>query len=167
MFDNVKIRIANSNDAKSISTLINGVAHYFTLHPKGVGAEAFLATVSESAIRSYICASNFHYLAGFADGNLAGVVAIRDNKHLYHLFVSPPYQGRGFARALWNAAMTLAMRQGNPGEFTVNSTPYAVKVYASFGFEPAGQKVETKGIAFVPMNYRRGALLSELNDKEL
>ena len=162
----MEIRIANSNDAKSISTLINGLAHHFTLHPEGIGAEPFLETVSESAIESYIRAPNFHYLVGSVDGNLAGVVAIRDNKHLYHLFVYPSFQGRGLARDLWNAAMGHAMQHGNPGEFTVNSTPYAVDVYSAFGFEPVGPKVETKGIAFVPMRYRRGALASESNDQQ-
>jgi GNAT superfamily N-acetyltransferase len=161
----MQIRIANPTDARGISTLIRSVAHYFTIHPKGFGAEPFLETISESAIESYIRASNFHYLAGFVDENLAGVVAVRDNNHLYHLFVSPPCQGRGLARELWNAAMEHALQQGNPGEFTVNSTPYAVAVYAAFGFEPAGPKVETKGIAFVPMKYSRGARLSESNGK--
>lgn len=161
------IRIANPNDAKSISALINGVAHYFTLHPEGIGAESFLETISEAAIESYIRDPNFHYLIGFLDGKLAGVVAIRDNKHLYHLFVSPPYQGRGLARTLWNAAMGKAIQHGNPGEFTVNSTPYAEAVYTAFGFEPTGSKIETKGIAFVPMRYRSGVQDSQSHSKQL
>jgi GNAT superfamily N-acetyltransferase len=162
----MEIRIANSKDAKGISALIKGVAHYFTLDPKGIGAESFLETISEAAIESYILDSHFHYLVGILDGKLAGVVAIRDNKHLYHLFVSPPYQGRGLARNLWNVAMAKAVQHGNPGEFTVNSTPYAEAVYAAFGFEPTGSKVETKGIAFVPMRYRRDAQVFESPSKQ-
>lgn len=150
----VNIRIATPEDAKAISTLIRSVAHYFTLHPEGVGAEAFFETISESAIDSYIRAPNFLYLAGFLNEKLVGTVAVRDNKHLYHLFVCSEYQDRGLARKLWNTAMTNAIDSGNPGEFTVNSTPYAVPIYATFGFEPTGPKVETKGIAFVPMKFR-------------
>lgn len=147
------IRTANPKDAKAISTLICSVSHYFTLHPEGVGAEAFLETISEKAIEGYINAANFHYLVGFKDGALAGVVAIRDNKHLYHLFVSPQFQRRGVAKELWSVAMSYAVQHGNSGEFTVNSTPYAAPVYASFGFEATGQRVETKGIAFIPMKF--------------
>lgn len=37
------------------------------------------------------------------------------------------------------------------GEFTVNSSLYAVPVYERYGFIPAGLRVEVHGIAFVPM----------------
>jgi GNAT superfamily N-acetyltransferase len=155
----LKIRIATPQDATAISSLIFSVANYFTLHPQGVGAEAFFETISESAIASYISDPNFVYLTGSVDGNLVGVVAVRGNTHLYHLFVSPVFQRRGLARELWNTAMANAMQRGNPGEFTVNSTPHAVPVYATFGFEATGPIVETKGIAFVPMRYRRSSLV--------
>jgi predicted GNAT family N-acyltransferase len=46
-----------------------------------------------------------------------------------------------------------ALSRGNMGQFTVNSTPHAVPVYACFGFKATGPQVETKGIAFVPMRY--------------
>jgi hypothetical protein len=40
---------------------------------------------------------------------------------------------------------------GNHRGFTVNSTPYAMPVYERFGFKATGPRVETRGIAFVPM----------------
>lgn len=145
------IRTATSHDAESISVLIRSVAHYFTLHPQGLGAEEFLEAISGDAIEGFIHAANFRYFAGFMGDDLAGVVAIRDDKHLYHLFVSPQFQRQGLARQLWTHAKADALRHGNPGAFTVNSSPFAVAVYAAFGFVPAGDKVETRGIAFVPM----------------
>jgi GNAT superfamily N-acetyltransferase len=152
----MNIRSATSQDAGAISTLIRSVAHYFTLHPEGVGAEDFLKTISKDSIEGYINAPNLNYLAGFIDDTLVGVVAIRDNKHLHHLFVSPLFQRRGISRELWNTAMKMAIQLGNPDEFTVNSTPFAAPVYASFGFEAVGQKVETHGIAFIPMKLSLG-----------
>lgn len=147
----MNIRPATSNDSKSISTLIRSVAHYFTLHPQGLGAEGFLKTIASDAIDGLVQAAHFRYFAGFIGDDLAGVVAIRDNKHLYHLFVSPQFQRQGLASQLWVHAKADALRRGNPGEFTVNSSPFAVPVYASFGFEAVGDKVESQGIAFVPM----------------
>jgi GNAT superfamily N-acetyltransferase len=152
----LEIRSAKSTDALAISTLIRSVAHFFTLHPEGVGAEAFLETVSPAAIEDLINAPNFRYLVGSIEGELAGVAAIRDSAHLYHLFISPVFQRQGMGRLLWHEAMTDAIRRGNPGTFTVNSTPFAVPVYQSFGFTVAGPKVETKGIAFVPMTFGQG-----------
>jgi ribosomal protein S18 acetylase RimI-like enzyme len=149
----MNIRSANPDDSLSISLLIQSVAHYFTLHQEGIGAEDFLKTISPEAIEGYIKAPNFLYLAGFIDGELAGVVAIRDNRHLYHLFIAPKFQRKSLAKKLWHEAMAESIERGNPGTFTVNSTPFAVPVYESFGFEVTGPKRETKGIAFVPMTF--------------
>jgi GNAT superfamily N-acetyltransferase len=145
------IRVATREDAEAISALIHGLAHYFTLDPNGVGAEEFLKTIAPKSIAEYISARNFCYRVGIVGGVLAGVVAVRDNKHLYHLFVSPQFQKRGLSAQLWNYIKAESIRLGSPGEFTVNSTPYAVPVYEAFGFKATGDKIETKGIAFVPM----------------
>ena len=49
----------------------------------------------ESAIQGYVSASNFEYFVAESQGLLAGVVALRDNGHLFHLFVAEPFQGQG------------------------------------------------------------------------
>lgn len=147
----MQIRLAIEDDAESISALIQGVAHCFTLSPDGVGAEAFLESIRPPAVASYIKAANFIYFAGFADGRLAGVVAVRDLSHLYHLFVATEFRKRGIARTLWNHAKHAAMLAGSTRIFTVNSTPNAVPVYERFGFRATGPRVEANGIAFVPM----------------
>jgi hypothetical protein len=55
----MEIRRATPEDAEAISALIKSVAHYFTLHPQGLGAEAFLQSIEPEAIRGYITAPNF------------------------------------------------------------------------------------------------------------
>lgn len=145
------IRPATTNDAEAISALISGVAHYFTLHPQGLGAEAFLKTIEPSAISGYITAENIMYQVAFVDNELTGVIAIRDHHHLLHLFVAPTFQRQGIAERLWLFAKEQAIEAGNRDGFTVNSTPYAVPVYERFGFKATGPKVETHGIAYVPM----------------
>lgn len=123
----MQIRRADEDDAEAISALIQGLTHCFTLSPDGVGAEAFV------------------------DGRLAGVVAIRDRSHLYHLFVAAEFQKRGLARTLWNHAKQAALLAGSARIFTVNSTPHAEPVYERFGFQATGPRVEANGIAFIPM----------------
>jgi hypothetical protein len=44
-----------------------------------------------------------------------------------------------------------ALRAGNPGVFTVNSSVVAVPVYERFGFVMAGARVEKNGGRYVPM----------------
>lgn len=147
----MRIRLATPADAEAVSALIRGVSHFFTLRPDGAGAEAFLETVSPDAIHGYLSSPDYVYRVAEDDGAVAGVVALRGNTHLYHLFVAPDGHRRGLARRLWTEAMEAALRAGNPGEFTVNSSVYAVPVYERFGFVPTGPRVEANGIAFVPM----------------
>ena len=80
-----------------------------------------------------------------------GVVAIRDNSHLFQLFVIESLHSQGKGTLLWHHAKAAAIHAGNPGRFTVNSTVFGVPVYKTFGFKAVGPKTETKGIAFVPM----------------
>ncbi|HZD42121.1 MAG TPA: GNAT family N-acetyltransferase [Terriglobales bacterium] len=148
------IRRAVPEDAEAISTLIKSVAHYFTLNPQGGGAGAFFQSIEPEAIRGYITAPSFLYYAGLLDQQLAGVVAVRNTTHLYHLFVGKPFQERGLGRQLWQHAKEAAIAAGNRAGFTVNSTPHAAHFYQRFGFQATGPRIEMHGIAFIPMKLR-------------
>jgi GNAT superfamily N-acetyltransferase len=143
------IRQATQEDAEEISRLISSVAHFFTVEPDGSGAEGFMLSITPEAIRNKLRDPCFHYLCAFQGVTLAGVGALREGRHLFHLFVSPTFQRLGVARQLWQALQAAAVP---PAEvFTVNSTPYAVPTYERFGFVATGQRIEMNGIAFVPM----------------
>ena len=145
----MNIRPAKTQDAEAISALINASAHHFLLDSSGKGAERFLAAITPQAILGYISSSNFHYLIAEDGTGLAGAVALRDGRHLFHLFVSPNHQRQGLARTLWEAVKNCAARDLKT--FTVNSSPNAVAVYERFGFVVSGLRTEVNGIAFVPM----------------
>jgi GNAT superfamily N-acetyltransferase len=145
------ILLAAAVDAPAISQLILGLAHHFLAEASGGGAGAFLQSVSPSAICTLIESPAMRYCKAICGGQLAGVVAVRDNTHLYHLFVDPAYQGQGLGRTLWLHARDIALANGNAGSFTVNSTVYAVPVYERFGFRATSARVEKNGVAFVPM----------------
>ena len=149
--ETLSVRPALHDDAQSISVLIRGAAHYFTLQPNGEGAEQVLLGMTPDAIANYIRNPSFNYLVAVIDKQLAGVVAVRDGTHLFHLFVQTEFQRNGIALRLWQAAKSQAIAAGNTIGFTVNSTLYAVPVYQRFGFCATGSKVEKNGIAFVPM----------------
>lgn len=153
----MQIRIATSFDAAGISDLIRSLSDPFLSSPDGAGAERFFISINEQAIAIYVTASNFTYLVAEEDGVFAGIVAIRDNKHLFHLFVAPAYQGAGLARRLWEIVRNTAVINGNTGEFTVNASLNAVAVYARFGFVPTSEVVQMHGISFQPMSIPRGA----------
>lgn len=147
------IQRASASNAPAISQLIGGLSRFFTLNPQGTDAEGILQTISPASLQELIEAPNMAYYKATQGEQLAGVVAMRDNAHLHHLFVAPTFQGRGLGRLLWAHVRDEALACGNTGQFTVNSTPHAVPVYERFGFKATGPCVETKGIAFVPMRY--------------
>ncbi len=107
----------------------------------------FPRTLNASTWRS----PRYAYLVAELEGQIAGFVAMRDNKHLFHLFVAAAHQRIGIARALWEQARQVSLRAGPITEFTVNSSLNAVPVYLSFGFAPAGAIMQEHGIAFLPM----------------
>ena len=93
----------------------------------------------------------YKYHVAEEDGAIVGIVGIRDNSHLYHLFVADDFRGRGFARQLWLVARDACRRSGNMEGFTVNSSRFAVAMYRKFGFVVTGPAETQNGVTSVPM----------------
>lgn len=148
----MQIRPATIDDAEALSQLLYSVTSYFTIHPDGKGAEQFFETITPAAMAQRLQSAQFQYWAGCdLNGRLIGAVGIRDNTHLYHLYVAADQHRQGYASQLWAHAKQAAMAAGNPGEFTVNSSLYAEKLYLGLGFVPTAEKQEMHGLAFIPM----------------
>jgi len=145
------LRPALVADAPAIVALIDDLMPFLTLHPDGAGAEKFIENCRQPAIEGYLSLPNYAYQLAHIDGELAGVVAMRDNTHLFHMFVPRALHRRGMARRLWQAARDASLARGSVTAFTVNSSLYALPLYTSLGFVATGPKVEMGGIAFVPM----------------
>ncbi len=153
---NIKIRRATKRDAAAIHELILSVAHYFLADLNGKHAERFYKTVSKQEVAAQIADERFIYLVAEVRGKIAGILSIRDNAFVYHLFVAEKYQKQGVASALWEKGRELALQAGNPGHFRLNATPYAVPVYRQWGFRPTGERLYKYGIDFVPMRMELG-----------
>lgn len=154
----MKIERALTSDAEEISALITELSEPFFISPLRAGAEPFLASVSAQAERQYLSSSNFLFYVARADTKLAGFVALRDNSHLFHLFVAKPYQGKGLSKQLWNLVKLQAVQKGNQGVFTVNASLNAIPVYEKFGFITKGGVQQTHGIAFQAMQFTENCI---------
>ncbi len=86
------------------------------------------------------------------EGEVVGVVEMRDDRHISMLFVDPEFQGCGLSTRLFEKALRIAAKL-NPGlsEVTVFSAPNAVEVYRHWGFVETGPEMEHDGIRFLPM----------------
>ena len=149
-------RRANPEDAETISSLIMLFRDSLTVDPSGVSAERFFASVSVEAERSYMRSDRYDYLVAEIEGELAGIIAMRDQTHPLHLFVFPKYQRRGLARELWRQAREAAVSRNAVKEFTVNSSLPAVPVYERLGFERISPPMQEHGVVFIRMRYTDG-----------
>ncbi|MEH6444374.1 MAG: GNAT family N-acetyltransferase [Oceanospirillaceae bacterium] len=114
------------------------------------GTQILLNSMDVNSIKSYID-QGYQYHVAEVNNEIVGVVAVKDNSHLYHLFVDDLYQGKGFAKQLWQHAKSQCIKQGNNGTFTVNSALNAVQVYKKWGFIPYMDVRERGGIKDLPM----------------
>ena len=82
----------------------------------------------------------------------AGVIEMRENRHIALLFVDAACQRQGIAGELIRRAVA-ECRERAPGldTITVNASPNAVAAYRKLGFKPGEGEQTVNGIRFIPM----------------
>jgi Acetyltransferase (GNAT) family. len=142
----MKIRTATIEDAAAISQLVYSLsAKYITIDFNHEGARNLLASMEATAIEGYL-RSGFRYHIAEENGIVLGVIGVRENKYLYHLFVTEARQKQGLATRLWRVAREACIAAGNPGEFTVNSSRFALPFYRKLGFVQVGAPESRGGV---------------------
>ena len=155
----ISIGRAVAQDAPQISALIAGVARYFTVHPQGLGAEAFLVGMSADAIAGYIQDPGFVYLvARTDDGSLAGAAALRPTITCSICLWRRPGSAWGVATQLWQAVLEQAGALGRADRgFTVNASLYAVPFTSASGLPPQASVSSRVALPLCPWPCRRRA----------
>lgn len=147
------IRPFIASDLPACARLLRASASEFIVHESTPeGACTFLRENDEEGLRGYLAAGHVYHVALDA-GALAGFIGIRDNSHVFHMFVDKRWHGQGVARRLWERARDAAVARGGDGAFTVNASNYAVPVYAAFGFVRGAPTQCVKGLYFNPMRF--------------
>jgi GNAT superfamily N-acetyltransferase len=147
----LKIRKATPDDSGQISKLLCELtAKFIAKEFSAYGRQLLLDAMKPDVIAKNI-QSGYRYHIAEIDGQLVGVVAVRDNSHLFHFFVAEQYQRQGIAKQLWNTAMRVCDEEGNPGEYTVNSSRYALDVYKALGFVTDAAVQQKNGVVYYPM----------------
>lgn len=160
-------RTAVARDAPAISQLLLAVARKQLVLELGAEARALLLdSFSLAQLRKYLLArvterssgSNatrsllrYRYWMASEGEELLGVLGMREECHLFHLFVKHSVQGKGLGRQLWGTY--LAERHSRPETVTVNSSPNAVGFYERLGFERSGTVQWLADIPSVPLKW--------------
>lgn len=153
----MRIRPIEHTDIPATAALFRALATEFIVHesPPEVAA-TFLRDNDEQGFHRFLL-NGFVYHVAEIDGEIAGFIAVREYKHLYHMFVAKKYHGRGIASALWEVARRAAVEGGGSGDFTVNASNYALPVYEAMGFERTAPMQCVNGLYFNPMKLARAA----------
>jgi len=150
------IRKATTEDINAISKLLVHLSEKFIISSfTDEGRNKLLQSMSPEAIRGYFD-QGYRYHVADRDAEILGVVAMKNDTHLYHLFVAEPEQGTGLARRLWETAKSDSLSRSSPEYFTVNSSLNAEEVYKSWGFVPVSGVRETGGVKDIPMKLNMG-----------
>lgn len=145
------IRRIEERDLPAVARLFRVLAQRFIVHESTPeGASTFLRENDEAGLRAFVEKGYAYHVAEIA-GEIAGFIAIRDQQHLFHMFVAEHWQRQGVGRKLWEVARRAARKAGNDGTFTVNASNYALPVYEALGFVRTAPMQCVKGLYFNPM----------------
>ena len=149
----MNIRRAAPSDASSIAALVRGFEAVLVEDPSA--AVPFWESMSERAHVANIASDRFVYYIAETDKRFPGFIAMRDDTHLFNLFVERLSQGRDVARAVLQHAERQLPPHARTASITVNASLNAVSAYQAFGFTAVGEVVRQHGIAFLPMRWDR------------
>ena len=164
------IRPATIKDAEAISSLILPLVETFIAQEfSPEGQRNLVSSMEPGSIKGFFEAGHRYHVAE-VEGRVVGVIGIRDNAHVHHLFVAEEFQRLGIARQLWDVAREDCLAAGNAGHFTVYSSRYALDVYRRFGFVEAGPPETKDEVTAIPLRYGPPVIHSEgrsPNEKQL
>lgn len=147
----MRIRPLTDNDIPTLAKLMRSLSDEFIVHEcSPVAAASFARENDENGVRAFVAAGMRYHVAE-GDEGVVGFIALRDNKHVFHMFVDKGHHRQGIAKALWQVARETALAAGNPGGFTVNSSNYALPVYEALGFVRTAPTQCKNGIYYNPM----------------
>lgn len=147
----VTFRSAWLPDSAAISELILDTQLAFSVEQFSAEGEALLRSIcSAESIGRYLERGDIYFVAEQAN-RIVGVIGVRDTHHITHNFVTGTHHGKGISGALWALAREACLAAGNPGEFELRASTFAIGVYESWGFVREGVAEDTGGIISTPM----------------
>jgi predicted GNAT family N-acyltransferase len=129
------------------------------------GIDEFFSYANPRALQKRSEGSHF-VLVAESDGVIAGMIEIREMKHISMLFVDKAYHRRGVGNELLMAALDKIKLESRPPDMlTVNSSRFAVPFYERLGFVRSEEEKIIHGVIHIPMalSLREGRILRHEN----
>lgn len=113
------------------------------------GIATFRNVAAAEALAARITQDNLMWLAEVA-GQPAGLIELKQGRHIAMLFITPELQRRGIGRRL----VAEAIKRARSDVLTVSASLPSVPAYLGYGFRRSGDVGESMGIIYQPMELR-------------
>lgn len=139
-------------EAESVSRFVQKVFMDFVAKDyTSEGVEEFKKFIAPSKLLERNQSNHFIITARVED-KLAGIIEMKEDKHISLLFVGGEFHKKGIAKQLLDYVENQLRKTGSlPEFFTVNSTPYGFNAYERLGFKRMDEDQVVNGITFIPM----------------
>jgi GNAT superfamily N-acetyltransferase len=151
----IEIRRFEPGQETIVSQLIKEVFDEFVAPGyTGEGNAFFHAFVEPETIRQRQAIQNSIFLA-YLEGNLAGMIEMRDNSTVSLLFTRKEFMGLGIAGNLLKEGIALCRnRNEHLDRIFVHASPYSIPIYQKLGFSTDAVMQEAHGITYLPMEMK-------------
>lgn len=150
-------KILEKDREKALELVWNVFLQYESPDYSKEGIKAFYQSVIVN--EDYI--NNIVMYGAFEENKIKGVIATRNSgNHIALFFVDGRYHKQGIGKSLFQKVLA----ESTDDEITVNSSPYAVKVYRHLGFCETDTEQTEDGIRYTPMKYQKSYLYTKIRE---
>lgn len=156
MDNNYTIKVLTKEDLKEALEVVWQVFCEFEApeYPQE-GVKTFQDFIALPSVMQRMDAGEIYFWGCYDGIRPVGVIAFRGClTHICLLFVDKAYHGQGIAKRLLQTALDIIKSHNKLREITVNSSPYAQKIYEKMGFEATEPLQLKDGILYVPMRLK-------------
>lgn len=114
------------------------------------GVKSFKSFLWGEQIREMLSDGSMAVWGCFSGGRLAGMLALRESRHISLAFVRGDFHRQGIGRMLYAEAVKYASARGVLS-LTVNASDYGIPFYRAMGFKETDMQQETDGVVYTPM----------------
>lgn len=144
------IKIENISDLESLSNLVlNSFDKFVAPDYSEEGIKTFYGFFEHGKLLHKTLENGDFIFIAKEKKEITGLLATRNKSHISLLFVDEKHQKKGIAKKLFSILCETIETE----KITVNSSPFAEKIYEKLGFIKLSPMQEKDGIKFISMEF--------------
>lgn len=144
------IKIEKISDLDSLSSLVlNSFDKFVAPDYSEEGVKTFYSFFDQGKLLDKTLENGDSIFIAKENNEITGLLATRNKSHVSLLFVDEKHQKKGIGKKLFNILCETIETE----KITVNSSPFAEKIYEKLGFIKLSPMQEKDGIKFIPMEF--------------